>query len=67
MEIEEEPCPPFQRLEDFDPFDEDAFIDGCEKSIERYKASPENTSGLKLQEEFTYKKTVDAITEVMSA
>ena len=23
-------------------FDEDAFIDGCEKAIERYKASPEN-------------------------
>ena len=48
-------------------FDEDAFIEGCEKAIERYKASPENTSGLELQEEFTYKKTVDAITEVMSA
>ena len=48
-------------------FDEDAFLDGCEKAIDRYKASPENTSGLELQEKFTYKKTVDAITEVMSA
>ena len=48
-------------------FDEDAFIYGCEKAIERYKDSPENTSGLKLQEDFTYSKTVDAITEVMSA
>jgi hypothetical protein len=48
-------------------FDEDAFIDGCEKAIERYKASPENTSGLKLQEDFTYSKTVDAIMEVMNA
>ena len=48
-------------------FDEDAFIDGCEKAIERYKASPENTSGLKLQEDFTYSKTVDAIMEAMNA
>ena len=48
-------------------FDEDAFIDGCEKAIERYKDSPENTSGLKLQEDFTYSKTVDAIMEVMNA
>ena len=48
-------------------FDEDAFIDGCEKAIDRYKDSPENTSGLKLQEDFTYSKTVDAIMEVMNA
>ena len=47
-------------------FDEDAFIDGCEKAIERYKSSPVNTEGLKLQEEFTYSKTVDAITEIMN-
>ena len=48
-------------------FDDDAFIDGCEKAIQRYKASPENTAGLELQEKFTYEKTVDAITEVMNA
>lgn len=48
-------------------FDEGAFIDGCEKAIERYKASPENTEGLKLQDKFTYKKTADAIIEVMNA
>tara|TARA_R110002020_G_scaffold269623_2_gene484919 strand:+ start:2392 stop:3480 length:1089 start_codon:yes stop_codon:yes gene_type:complete len=48
-------------------FDEDAFIEGCEKAIERYKASPENTAGLELQNEFTYEKTVEAITEVMDA
>ena len=47
-------------------FDEDAFIDGCEKAVERYKASPVNTEGVKLQEEFTYSKTVDAITEIMN-
>ena len=48
-------------------FDEEAFIEGCEKAIERYKASPENAAGLELQERFTYKKTVDSIMEVMSA
>jgi len=48
-------------------FDEDAFIDGCEKAIERYKASPENAAGLELQDKFTYKNTVDAITEIMNA
>ena len=48
-------------------FDEDAFIEGCEKAIERHKASPENVAGLELQDKFTYKKTVDAIMEVMSA
>ena len=48
-------------------FDEDEFIDGCEKAIERYKESPINKEGLKLQEDFSYAKTVDAITEVMNA
>jgi len=48
-------------------FDEDAFIEGCEKAVERYKASPENTVGLELQNKFTYKNTVEAIMEVMNA
>jgi hypothetical protein len=48
-------------------FDEDAFIEGCEKAIERYKDSPENTAGLDLQNKFTYKNTVEAIMEVMDA
>ena len=48
-------------------FNEDDFIDGCEKAIERYKASPENSAGLELQDKFTYKNTVDAIMEVMGA
>ena len=42
-------------------FDEDAFIDGCEKAIERHKASPVNEEGLKLKEEFTPAKTIDTI------
>ena len=48
-------------------FDEDEFIAGCEKAVERYKENPVNTEGLKLQEDFTYAKTVDAIMEVMNA
>ena len=48
-------------------FNEDDFIDGCEKAIERYKTSPENLAGLELQDKFTYKNTVDAIMEVMGA
>ena len=48
-------------------FDEEAFIEGCEKAIERYKASPKNVAGLELQERFTYKKTADSIMEAMSA
>tara|TARA_R110000851_G_scaffold108634_2_gene230144 strand:- start:26441 stop:27529 length:1089 start_codon:yes stop_codon:yes gene_type:complete len=48
-------------------FSEDAFIDGCERAIEKYKSEPTNKEGLKLQEDFTYSKTVDAIMEVMDA
>ena len=48
-------------------FDEDAFVEGCEKAIERYKSCPENKAGLKLQEEFTYKRMADSIMEVMDA
>ena len=48
-------------------FDDDEFIEGCEKAIERYKSKPINEEGLKLQEEFSYSKTVDKITELMNA
>ena len=48
-------------------FSEDAFIDGCEKAVERYKSEQTNKEGLKLQEDFTYSKTVDAIMEAMDA
>ena len=48
-------------------FDEDEFIEGCEKAIERYKENPINSEGIKLQQDFTYEKTVDSIMEVMSA
>jgi len=48
-------------------FDPDEFINGCEKAIDRYRQSPINKEGLKLQEDFSYSKTVDKITEVMNA
>lgn len=48
-------------------FDDDEFIAGCEKAVERYKSKPINEEGIKLQEEFTYSKTVDKITELMNA
>jgi hypothetical protein len=46
-------------------FDDDEFIEGCEKAIERYKSNPVNEEGIKLQEKFTYKNTVDKIIEVI--
>jgi len=48
-------------------FDEEEFIEGCEKAIKRYKENPQNSEGIKLQEDFTYAKTVDSIMEVMNA
>jgi hypothetical protein len=46
-------------------FDDDEFIEGCEKAIERYKSNPVNEEGIKLQEKFTYKNTVDKIIEAI--
>lgn len=45
----------------FYDFDEEEFVAGVEKVIARVKANPINTEGLKLQEEFTWTKTVDQI------
>ena len=44
-------------------WDEDAFINGCEKAIERVENNRVNEEGLKLQEDFTVEKTVDKILE----
>lgn len=46
-------------------FDEDEFIAGCEKAIERVESNPDNESGLNLQEKFTYEKTTDQILEAI--
>ena len=51
---------PFNQGNIFD-FDEDEFIDGCEKAIERVKEKKLNEEGLKLQEEFTLENTFDSI------
>lgn len=42
-------------------WDENAFLDGCEKAIERVKNNKTNLAGLKLQEQFTVQKTVHQI------
>lgn len=42
-------------------WDEEEFINGCEEAIKRYKSNPINSEGLKLQENFTYKNTVDKL------
>jgi glycosyltransferase involved in cell wall biosynthesis len=42
-------------------FDEDEFIHGCEEAIKRVEKEKENKEGLKLQEEFTYEKTLDSL------
>ena len=46
-------------------FDEDSFIEGCERVIEKVKENRTNEEGLKLQEEFTYEKTTNSILEHM--
>tara|TARA_B100000959_G_scaffold135586_1_gene142446 strand:- start:1303 stop:2394 length:1092 start_codon:yes stop_codon:yes gene_type:complete len=46
-------------------FDDDEFIDGCEKAIEKYKSNPLNEDGVYLQDLFSYKKTVDSILKVI--
>ncbi|MAH47190.1 hypothetical protein CMI37_15290 [Candidatus Pacearchaeota archaeon] len=47
----------------FANWNEDDFIDGCEKAIEKYKENPVNEKGISLQKTFTYEKMVDRILE----
>jgi hypothetical protein len=51
---------PFNQGNIYD-FNEDAFIDGCEKAVERHLLNPINEEGLKLQEQFTYEKTANKL------
>lgn len=51
---------PFNQGNIFD-FDEEEFISGCEAAIERVRKNKVNESGLSLQNEFTYSRTVDKI------
>ena len=46
-------------------FNEDEFIDACEKAIKRVKENDVNKEGLKLQKDFTYAKTLDKILEIL--
>jgi len=46
-------------------FDEESFIDGCEKAIERVKLDKLNSAGLNLQEEFSYKDTTERILSLL--
>lgn len=46
-------------------FDDDEFLNGCDLAIERYKNNPINWAGLKLQQEFTYEKTVSELEKII--
>ena len=45
-------------------WDEDDFISACEEAIKRVEKNSVNEEGLKLQEEFTYSKTLDKLLEL---
>ena len=44
-------------------WEEDAFIDGCERALERYSNNPTNSEGEKLRKDFSVSKTLDIILE----
>ena len=46
-------------------FNEDAFIESCEKAIKRVESNRLNEEGLKLQKEFTYKRTTNDILDLL--
>lgn len=46
-------------------FNDDAFIFGCEQAIKRVEAEKTNSEGLKLRNEFTYKKTAQKLLEMI--
>ena len=58
------PDGPFNQGDIFD-FNQEDFIAGCEKAIERVKANRVNEEGLKLQQQFTAEKMVDKILETV--
>lgn len=46
-------------------YNEDEFIAGCEEVVKRVEKNRVNEEGLKLQQEFTYEKTVNQILELI--
>lgn len=57
---------PFNQGNIFD-FNEDEFIAGCEKAIEKYESNPINEEGKKIQKDFTIDKTIDKLLEIMES
>ena len=55
---------PFNQGTLFD-WEEEAFLDGCDKAIERVKSNRVNENGLELVEKFTYSNTLDEILKLM--
>ena len=49
----------------FFDFDEDEFINACELAISKCEKDPVNKEGLKLQNKFTFKRTVDSLLELL--
>jgi glycosyltransferase involved in cell wall biosynthesis len=50
----------------FCDFDEDEFIDGCEKAIGKLQENKVNQSGVKLKNKFNYKYTAEKIIETLN-
>ena len=48
-------------------WNENDFIEGLDKVVNKFKNNPINTEGLKLQTEFTYTKMVDKILNTMES
>jgi hypothetical protein len=55
---------PFNQGQMFD-WDEDDFISACEEAVKRVESNRVNEAGMKLQEDFTYGKTLDGIKRVL--
>jgi hypothetical protein len=48
-------------------FDDDEFLAGCDKAIERVKSNKINSEGLKLQEQFTSEKFADSVLNIINS
>lgn len=57
---------PFNQGNIFD-FDPEEFISGCEKAVERFKSNKINTSGLKLQDDFSSDKLKNNILNIIKS
>jgi hypothetical protein len=46
-------------------WDEDDFLDACDVAVSRVESNRVNVKGLELQKEFTYKKTLEGVMNVL--